>query len=718
MKKILISFLLIIFTASMLMAYEIAKVSGAKDIDLEAEELTEVDVTLLGVTLGRGDYKPLGKRLILTAGSSAILTGSVTGRDMDITSEDLRRDPELKRELAINFTLKLQLFKPGSRALGDIPFRVLERKSRVSQTIRETVEYNAYDEVAKKVIRKSYIKKSGYEGTESIKKTGIGHLTQLIDGMSIPSTLKQYSDNLFYEDIVFDCNGKWYEYSSKNERVERSRGKTFSTTFYYRLNSVKYTNGKKIVLDGTNVSSELVAAVVSSSSEDGKNQEEQIDGDVVVREDEEALTKEEEATWTTLVGSLAAGIAAAFATAATSGLGSTLAGGATASATSTGAASSGSTPFGSSSSKVPQSSNPATIKKREEDEAKEGNDEKNDRADEESVKFTDSQKEKNDELVDTTGLSIFQDTYGELLAPWLNNQLDEILKQTDDQMGKWLDTAFDNVSKGYWKPKTIDNYMKKMEKTFTGLARGKVVINGIKGLLTLVETGVDAYNNTRDVKAPDGTVIKGDTLYHGTKKAVVGVMANMAVTEACPQLAALDLANSIAFGNTQAGDILSPSANIKGVTNLLCDLGSDEMVVFSGQSSMNGVNISEVSMVEIQTRMKNGMYGENLKNFYEASEIVIESSSSVQNMKKAYFELGEVLSDDNFYDGMDNTIEKLFEDKTSGKMGSIARFASSNIRGGLHMVVESGRTVNNAVYKSCELVSNAYDATSSFFGWS
>ena len=210
----------------------------------------------------------------------------------------------------------------------------------------------------------------------------------------------------------------------------------------------------------------------------------------------------------------------------------------------------------------------------------------------------------------------------------------------------------------------------------------------------------DFVNYQKDTVCEDGTVLSGDSMPKAALKAIAGVKISGAVMDANPALGIADLASTIVLGNTQAGDLLTPSNNIKNAVNLLTDMASlsDRDYITAG--------------------IQSGKYGTMLKTYSEIPDFVADVSSNIG-------ESLDVVTSDEFFDNLHDGIEDMYKDKDTGKIGVLTNLV---VRPGLniqHVAIEGARYGVKGVKWAGEMAGKAVSsagelwdkAKNSLFNW-
>lgn len=184
-------------------------------------------------------------------------------------------------------------------------------------------------------------------------------------------------------------------------------------------------------------------------------------------------------------------------------------------------------------------------------------------------------------------------------------------------------------------------------------------------------TGADFVFNSMKNMLPtvtdNGVLIEGDDWYYAMGKAAETSAINAELGVANPSLGLMDLTNSLLFGDSRAGDMISPSGNISGFFNYVTDSLVD---------CANGTNNADLRL-----NMGKDGYGENLKNFIDLKNMAGEA---MNDPSKFTDEVGEVTTNDGFYTDMQDTANDIF--KTKADAGIVKQGASwfgTNVTNGL-----------------------------------
>ncbi|HBN84299.1 MAG TPA: hypothetical protein DDZ89_10680, partial [Clostridiales bacterium] len=237
-------------------------------------------------------------------------------------------------------------------------------------------------------------------------------------------------------------------------------------------------------------------------------------------------------------------------------------------------------------------------------------------------------------------------------------------------------------------------------KSFTKMLRmsktaenAKNVTSGISKGFEYAGIGVDLLNNMQDLNRADGSLIEGDNIAKAFVKSVLANKIASALTDKNPGIVVMEIANTLAFGGTEAGDIMSPVTNIKGAVNAVFDL------VLDPDKAMD--------------RVKAGAYGTNMKNMVDAGVLTKEA---LDDPAKFIKEIGEVGNDKEFFKGMQDTADSMFRDK-DGNIGYFGAAAEATAQMGVAMTETAASMAKMTGEISGHLYENASMKIKSLFSW-
>jgi hypothetical protein len=192
------------------------------------------------------------------------------------------------------------------------------------------------------------------------------------------------------------------------------------------------------------------------------------------------------------------------------------------------------------------------------------------------------------------------------------------------------------------------------------------VIDGVGGFLALKGAYDDFVKN----------VSKGDDAWTAMTKSFLSNGATGQLSEMSPAVAVMDMVNSVAFGGTEAGKIMSPSENVKNASNYLVDKIDDWV---------NGTD-------NATKRIDAGDYGKTIQNFSDASKL--GSELLTDDTGKTAQEFTDILTGDDWYKDMHEAVPDLF--KTGEDASGLKKVASLIGAESLDSVVSSLEAVKDA----------------------
>lgn len=177
--------------------------------------------------------------------------------------------------------------------------------------------------------------------------------------------------------------------------------------------------------------------------------------------------------------------------------------------------------------------------------------------------------------------------------------------------------------------------LKWLKEQFKSAKSSKVdkYLNILKGGLTFVGAGLDAYDNT--LQGDDATVAISKALATNSTVFLAGE------TSGGPTLAAWEMGNHLLFGGSKAADIGSPVKLIKGGMNWTMD-------------ALGGMDAKTIAQ-----RMDSGYYGENIKNLYYGTDMV---KDFISDPKDFYDEVGSFTrADGQGWKDMNKSVDDIFK---------------------------------------------------------
>ncbi|MFO7887708.1 MAG: hypothetical protein R6U59_05260 [Eubacteriales bacterium] len=141
-----------------------------------------------------------------------------------------------------------------------------------------------------------------------------------------------------------------------------------------------------------------------------------------------------------------------------------------------------------------------------------------------------------------------------------------------------------------------------------------------------------------------GNIGEGDNAVYAGIKSYLSNKIKDSIFDKNPGLTIMDTLTSIFAGGTDAADIISPGKTIQGSANLLIDKITD---------LWNGTN-------DVDNRLQSGHYGGALKVADDTTEVIADAVYNPKEFKKDF---ADVITSDEFYDGMYDTNKKLWKPK-------------------------------------------------------
>jgi hypothetical protein len=143
-----------------------------------------------------------------------------------------------------------------------------------------------------------------------------------------------------------------------------------------------------------------------------------------------------------------------------------------------------------------------------------------------------------------------------------------------------------------------------------------------------------------------GNIGEGDNAVYAGVKSFISNKVKSAIFDKNknPGLIIMDTLTTIFAGGTEAGNIISPGKTIQGSANLLIDKITD---------LWNGTD-------DVDKRLETGHYGGALKVADDTTDLIAEAVYNPKEFKKDF---ADVITSDEFYDGMYDTNKKLWKPK-------------------------------------------------------
>ena len=143
-----------------------------------------------------------------------------------------------------------------------------------------------------------------------------------------------------------------------------------------------------------------------------------------------------------------------------------------------------------------------------------------------------------------------------------------------------------------------------------------------------------------------GNIGEGDNAVYAGLKSFISNKVKSAIFDKNknPGLIIMDTLTTIFAGGTEAGNIISPGKTIQGSANLLIDKITD---------LWNGTD-------DVDKRLETGHYGGALKVADDTTDLIAEAVYNPKEFKKDF---ADVITSDEFYDGMYDTNKKLWKPK-------------------------------------------------------
>ena len=693
-KRFAIILLFAVFCCSQILfaSYEDVKPSGENFL-LDSYKIEKAELTFVGMTVGRDGYVGYGSKVILTPDSIARVSGKFDG----IMSEaDKYGDVE---ELKLDFSLGLKLQKPDNshkKPTSGAPFiNILIEENTAS------VEMKVYNNRAPQNVNYQNIGKKSFL-TDYHKSSLMGVWS------NIPSPLAKYGKKVFTFSRNYSGDpNDWYRIEPDGKKTKVYNGGTKATPIlYFVLNSVTYTNGKTEVIYGSNNNTMQVlippgedetepgvAQVTGFVPGQNSSTEETSSGSeeatvTTAATTEEPTASEDEAGIISVLGAIGSGLAAAGAAAAAA----TAASGATGAAGAAGAAGAS-----AGAGALPGSFDGNGIGTELADDPKKNKIKKV--LPDGSVVYVDAA---DDESLGGGDLNSIVSGFFGLGADKFKKPYEEAANLAIQRYNHGFTTHFQLVSSGNkgWSKVAATNATNIKNAAVSNLGKVSGRINLVNNGFKVIESAIDFVNYQKDTVCEDGTVLSGDSMPKAALKAIAGVKISGAVMDANPALGIADLASTIVLGNTQAGDLLTPSNNIKNAVNLLTDMASlsDRDYITAG--------------------IQSGKYGTMLKTYSEIPDFVADVSSNIG-------ESLDVATSDEFFDNLHDGIEDMYKDKDTGKIGVLTNLV---VRPGLniqHVAIEGARYGVKGVKWAGEMAGKAVSsagelwdkAKNSLFNW-
>lgn len=694
-KRLSIILLFAVFCCSQILfaSYEDVKPSGENFL-LDSYKIEKAELTFVGMTVGRDGYVGYGSKVILTPDSIARVSGKFDG----IMSEaDKYGDVE---ELKLDFSLGLKLQEPDNshkKPTSGAPFiNILIEENTAS------VEMKVYNNRAPQNVSYQNIGKKSFL-TDYHKSSLMGVWS------NIPSPLAKYGKKVFTLSRNYSGDpNDWYRIEPDGKKTKVYNGGTKATPIlYFVLNSVTYTNGKTEVIYGSN--NNTMQVLIPPGEDETEPGVAQVTGFVPGQnssEPEETSSGSEEATVTTaatteeptasedeagiisVLGAIGSGLAAAGAAAAAA----TAASGATGAAGAAGAAGAS-----AGAGALPGSFDGNGIGTELADDPKKNKIKKV--LPDGSVVYVDAA---DDESLGGGDLNSIVSGFFGLGADKFKKPYEEAANLAIQRYNHGFITHFQLVNSGNkgWSKVAATNATNIKNAAVSNLGKVSGRINLVNNGFKVIESAIDFVNYQKDTVCEDGTVLSGDSMPKAALKAIAGVKISGAVMDANPALGIADLASTIVLGNTQAGDLLTPSNNIKNAVNLLTDMASlsDRDYITAG--------------------IQSGKYGTMLKTYSEIPDFVADVSSNIG-------ESLDVATSDEFFDNLHDGIEDMYKDKDTGKIGVLTNLV---VRPGLniqHVAIEGARYGVKGVKWAGEMAGKAVSsagelwdkAKNSLFNW-
>ena len=204
--------------------------------------------------------------------------------------------------------------------------------------------------------------------------------------------------------------------------------------------------------------------------------------------------------------------------------------------------------------------------------------------------------------------------------------LDKFFDGYDSFIPEWFETAASNTAN------EVFDYMG-VTKDFMSAA-GLIPKNSpIPGIMDVAGILKDTFDN----------IGLGDSMaYAAVKSFMSNKVKSYIFDEVSPSLVWMDALTTILVGGSDASKIISPGKTIQGGANFIMDKLAD---------TYNGTN-------DVKTRLKNGDYGGVWKVADESTEVLADAVYNPKEFKKDF---DNVMTSDEFYDGMYDTNEKLWK---------------------------------------------------------
>ena len=146
------------------------------------------------------------------------------------------------------------------------------------------------------------------------------------------------------------------------------------------------------------------------------------------------------------------------------------------------------------------------------------------------------------------------------------------------------------------------------------------------------------------IKDALGNIGEGDNVIYAGIKSYLSNEIKDRIFKKNPAVAVMDTLTAIFAGGTDAAEIISPGKTIQGSANLLIDKITD---------LWNGTN-------DVDKRLDTGHYGGALKVADDTTEVIADAVYNPKEFKKDF---ADVITSDEFYDGMYDTNKKLWKPK-------------------------------------------------------
>jgi len=116
---------------------------------------------------------------------------------------------------------------------------------------------------------------------------------------------------------------------------------------------------------------------------------------------------------------------------------------------------------------------------------------------------------------------------------------------------------------------------------------------------------------------------KGDSVLDAAIKGFGNAELMSYIGTKVPAMGIMEFANFVAFGGTEAANVISPGKTITGTTNYIYDMLTKDPKV-------------------LEDRMRNGDYGPNVKNFVDGGRIVNDAIKDPEDFKRAWNEFATI----------------------------------------------------------------------------